>query len=193
LKESVIPRVRDEPVSRVSLLSILIAFGRVSATAFGGGQMPAIRREVVKRAKWLDDDQYLDVLSLAQLLPGSNPTSVAVLVGAHVRGAAGATVALLACVLPGFAILMAIGAFALDSHAGWVTGALRACAAVAVGLTLANAVELSIKRIKVSDVAIMAGVAASVLLLHLSLFLTLVIFTPIALLFTKSKKKGGAA
>ena len=38
-----------------------------------------------------------------------------------------------------------------------------------------------------------AGVAASVLLVHLSLFLTLLIFTPIALAFTKPKpKKAGA-
>ena len=155
--------------------------------------MPAIRREVVKRAGWLDDDQYLEMLSVAQLVPGSNPTSVAVLVGAQVRGIPGATVALLAAVLPGFVILMAIGAFALDSHSAWTTGALRACAAVAVGLTLANAVELTMKRIKVPDLLIMAGVAASVLLLHISLFLTLLIFTPIALLFTKPKPKKAEA
>ena len=88
---------------------------------------------------------------------------------------------------------MLLGALALDSHSSWTTGALRACAAVAVGLTLANAVELTIKRIKISDLLIMAGVAASVLLVHLSLFLTLLIFTPIALAFTKPKpKKAGA-
>jgi hypothetical protein len=66
---------------------------------------------------------------------------------------------------------------------------LRACAAVAVGLTLANAVELTIKRLKIADVLIMAGVAASVLLLHISLFLTLIIFTPIALFFIKPQPK----
>lgn len=151
--------------------------------------MSAIRREVVKNAKWLDDEQYLEILSLAQLLPGANPTSIAVLVGAQLRGIAGATVALLAAVLPGFTILMLIGALALDSHSSWITGALRACAAVAVGLTLANAVELTMKRITISDILIMAGVAASVLLVHLSLFLTLLIFTPIALMFTKPKPK----
>jgi chromate transporter len=151
--------------------------------------MPAIRREVVRNAKWLDDDQYLEMLSVAQLLPGSNPTSIAVLVGAQLRGIPGAAVALLAAVLPGFAILMVIGVLALDSHTSWTTGALRACAAVAVGLTLANAVELTMKRIKVADVLIMAGVAASVLLLHISLFLTLIIFTPIALFFIKPKPK----
>jgi chromate transporter len=180
--------VESAQPARATLASLAIAFGRVSSTAFGGGQMPAIRREVVRRNEWLDDDAFLEVLALAQLLPGSNPSNVAVLVGARVRGAAGATVAFLATVLPGFAILMIIGAFALDSHLAWVGGALRGCAAMAVGLTLASTIELTAKRINVVDIAIVAGVAVFVLVLHASLALTLAIFIPIALWLTRPKR-----
>ncbi len=155
--------------------------------------MPAIRREVVRRSKWMDDDQYLEILAIGQLMPGSNPTNVAVLCGSHVRGVAGATVALVSIVLPGFLILLALGVLALNSHAGWVQGALRACAAFAVGLTFANAIELTIKRLKVVDLAIMAGVAAAVLFAHISLALTLLIFVPVALVLTRPKKKEPAA
>jgi chromate transporter len=175
--------------ARPTLASLAIAFGRVSSTAFGGGQMPAIRREVVRRNKWLDDDAFLEVLALAQLLPGSNPSNVSVLVGARVRGAAGATVAFLATTLPAFAILMVIGVFALDSHLPWVSGALRGCAAMAVGLTLANTLELTFKRVNVADIAIVAGVAVSVLVLHFSLALTLAIFIPVALWLTRPKRE----
>jgi chromate transporter len=171
--------------NEASLAGIATSFARVSATAFGGGQMGAIRREVVRLNKWVDDDTFLEILSLAQLLPGSNPTNVAVLVGSRLRGAAGATVALLAAVLPGFAILMVLGVFALALHQPWMTGALRGCAAMAVGLTLANAIEMTAKRINVPDLAIMAAVAAAVLVLHASLALTLVIFIPIALVLTR--------
>ncbi len=171
-----------------SLASIAIAFGRVSSTQFGGGGMAAIRREVVRRNKWVDEDTFLEILSLAQLLPGSNPTNVAVLVGTRLRGLAGAAVGLVACVLPGFAILMLLGALALDSHASWVSGALRGCAAMAVGLTFANAIEMTAARINVADIAIVAAVAAAVLLLHASLALTLVIFIPVALLVTRPAK-----
>jgi chromate transporter len=149
--------------------------------------MGAIRREVVRLNKWVDDDTFLEILSLAQLLPGSNPTNVAVLVGARLRGAIGATVALLAAVLPGFAILMVLGAFALALHAPWMLGALRGCAAMAVGLTLANAFEMTAKRINVPDLVIMAAVAGAVLFLHVSLALTLLIFIPLALVFTRPK------
>jgi chromate transporter len=179
----------DSPAPKhASLAGLAIAFGRVSATAFGGGQMPAIRREVVRRNRWLDDDAFLEVLALAQLLPGSNPSNVAVLVGSRVGGMAGATVAFFATVLPGFAILMILGAFALDSHLPWVGGALRGCAAMAVGLTLANTIELTVKRINFVDIAIVASVAIFVLVLHASLALTLVIFIPVALVLTRPKK-----
>jgi chromate transporter len=175
-------------VERPSLLSIAVAFGRVSATAFGGGGMAAIRREIVRRNAWVDDDTFLEILSVAQLLPGSNPTNVAVLVGTRLRGVAGAAVGLFACVLPGFAILMALGALALDSHAGWVAGALRGCAATAVGLTFANAIEMTAQRINVADIAIVIAVAVAVLVLHVSLALTLVIFLPVALVLTHPGK-----
>jgi chromate transporter len=171
--------------TRVSLASIAMSFGRVSSTAFGGGQMASIWREVVRRNRWVDDEDYLELLSLAQLLPGSNPTNVAVLVGSRLRGFAGASVALAGSVLPGFAILLVLGAFALDSHLPWVRGALRACAATAVGLTLANAIEMTVKRINVVDIAIVVAVAVFVLVAHASLALTLLIFIPLALVLTR--------
>ena len=148
-----------------------------------------IRREVVRSKKWITDDEYIDLVSLGNLLPGSNPINIAVLIGSHLAGAAGAFAAFFASVLPGFAILMVIGALALDSHQPWVQGALSGCAAVAVGLTLANAYEMTVKRINVIEIALIVAVAAAVLLLHFSLALTLAIFIPLALVVTNLPKK----
>jgi len=170
-----------------TVAALAIAFCRISTTSFGGGQMPAIRREVVRRNGWVDDETYLELLALAQLLPGSNPTNIAVLIGARVRGMLGATVALFAMVLPGFAILMILGAFALDSHQPWVQGALRGCAAMAVGLTLATSIEMTAKRVRIADLAIIIGVAATVLVLHASLVVTLVAFIPISLFLMRKR------
>lgn len=163
-----------------------MTFGRVSATAFGGGQMGAIRREVVRHRRWLADDEYLELLALAQLLPGANPVNVAVLVGSRLRGVVGGATALAAAVLPGFAILMVIAALALNAHLPAMNGALRACAAVAVGVTLANAIEMTLPRRRSAiDLALIAAVAAFVLVLHASLALTLAVFIPVSLLVTR--------
>lgn len=148
--------------------------------------MPAIRREVVRAKSWLSDDEYLELLALAQLLPGSNPTNIAVLIGGRLAGAAGAAAALAASVIPGFVILMLVGIGALATHQPWVGGALRGCAAMAVGLTLANTIELSAKRQSLAEAAIVIAVAAAVIFAHLSLLLTLVAFVPIALVLTRS-------
>ena len=177
-----------QPIDR-SLRALAIAFGRVSTTAFGGGQNAAIRREVVRRYRWLDDEAYLEVLSLAQLIPGSNPTNTSVLVGQRVHGLSGAIVAMLATTLPAFGILMLLGAFALNTHQPWMTGALRGCAAMAVGLTFATAIEMTATRVNLIDLAIIAAVALSVLVLHFSLALTLAIFIPVALVLTHLKKR----
>jgi chromate transporter len=176
--------------AKPSLLSIARTFGRISATAYGGGQMAAIRREVVRANTWLNEDEFLELLAVAQLLPGANPTNVAVLVGSRLRGAAGATVALISAVLPGFAILMVLAVILLDAHLPGIRGALRACAAVAVGLTLANAIEMTWpRRRQYADLAIVVAVAAAVLLLHVSLFVTLLVFVPISFFIPRAPKE----
>jgi chromate transporter len=174
--------------ARPSLLAIAAVFGRISATSFGGGQMAAIRREVVRRHAWLSESDFLELLSIAQILPGANPTNVAVMVGSRLRGAPGAVAALLAAVVPGFAILMVLAAIALDTHSPALTGALRACAAVAVGLTCANAIEMTLpRRQNLVDLALIAAVAAFVLVLHASLLLVLIVFIPVALFATRPR------
>ncbi len=147
--------------------------------------MAAIRREVVRRNGWVNDDEYLEILGLAQLLPGSNPTNTAVLIGQRLAGLAGAISGLIASVLPGFVILMIIGAFALDSHQPWVHGALRGCAATAVGLTLANVIELTVKKPRAVELAIVAAVFAAALFAHLSLAVTLIVFVPLTFLLNR--------
>ncbi len=151
--------------------------------------MSMIRREIVRNRQWITDDEYLELLALGNLLPGSNPINIAVLIGSHLAGPAGAFAAFFASVIPGFAILMVIGAFALESHQPWVQGALSGCAAVAVGLTLANAYEMTVKRIDPIEIALIVAVAAAVIVLHLSLFVTLLIFVPVALVATSRSAK----
>ncbi len=174
--------------SRPSLIAIVAAFGYISATAFGGGQMAAIRREVVRKRKWLSESDFLELLSIAQILPGANPPNVAVMVGSRLRGFPGALAGLCASVMPGFAILMAIALIVLDVRAPALTGALRGCAAVAVGLTCANALEMTMPRLRSPiDLALILAVALYVIVLHAPLWLTLAIFVPVALVATRDR------
>lgn len=145
--------------------------------------MVRMRQMAVKQRGWIDEDEFLEMLSLAQIVPGPNPINMAVLIGLRLRGIAGGIVALLACMLPGFLILLAIAwLLAENPHNRWLHGAVAGCAAAAVGLTVANAYEMSRRFFgRVADLAIIALTFAVVVLWHASIELTLAAFVPLSI------------
>ncbi len=58
-------------------------------TAFGGA-LPLARREIVERRKWLDADEFTDLLGLCQFLPGGNVINLSVAIGMRFRDMPGA-------------------------------------------------------------------------------------------------------
>jgi chromate transporter len=94
---------------RVSLLKMFVSFLRVGLTSFGGGTSGWMHREVVERHRWLDDDQFLASLTVAQVLPGANPVNMAVYLGLQLRGFRGAIVAAVGMVLPAFCMILILG------------------------------------------------------------------------------------
>ncbi|MBV8582041.1 MAG: chromate transporter [Candidatus Eremiobacteraeota bacterium] len=165
-----------------SLLALAAVFGRISSTSFGGGQQAMIRRAVVRERGWLSEREYMEMLAIAQIAPGANPVNMAVLVGRRVAGAPGALVAFVACTLPGLVILLAIAALSLTPRLAFLQGALRGCAAAAVGLTFANALELTRPfRRDLVDLAFVAAAALAMLVLHASLAVTLIVLVPLSI------------
>jgi hypothetical protein len=83
---------------RVSLVALFIAFLRVSLLGFGGGLVWA-RRIVVEQRRWTGDEEFTDILSLCQFMPGPNIIGIAVCVGARLRGLIGTIAAVSGFVL----------------------------------------------------------------------------------------------
>jgi len=162
---------------RPSLLSIALAFAAISSTAFGGGQKASIRQQVLSRG-WMDAERFMDGLEIAQVLPGPNILNLAIYCGQRVRGIPGAIAAFLGASIPPFAIVLIAGAlyFKFASNP-FVRGALRGCAAGALGLTIGNALELSWdERGDWIKLLLLAVTAVTVSLLHMPLLLVLVVF-----------------
>ncbi len=108
-----------------------------------GGVLPVAQRELVERRRWLTREQFLEQLSLSQLLPGPNIVNLLVMLGDRFfgwRGAvAGATGILL---VPLLLVLVLAAAVAHWQSAPLVTGALRGMGIVAAGLVLSTAFKL---------------------------------------------------
>jgi chromate transporter len=166
----------------VNLTHLTLAFMRIASSAFGGGSLAMARRELVTTRAWLTDDGFLELLSLAQVAPGPNLTNIAVLAGYRLRGNIGAFVAFVAMLVPGYVLLMLIAALVLrGSGVAWLDAALRGCAAGAVGLTVANAVQMSL-RYRADPVAlafVLAG-ALGLAAFHVSLPIVLLFLVPLS-------------
>lgn len=70
-----------------------------------------IEREIVDKYHWLKRDEFLDLLALAQSLPGILAVNISVAVGEKIRGGKGSFVAALGTILPSFILILAIAIF----------------------------------------------------------------------------------
>lgn len=70
-----------------------------------------IEREVVETRKWIKREEFLDLLAVAQSLPGILAVNISVAVGDRLRGTKGSIAAALGTIMPCFCIILAIAMF----------------------------------------------------------------------------------
>lgn len=96
----------------VSLWKIFLVFAKIGAFTIGGGipMIAAIKSELVER-KWLKDEDFIDIITLAQTAPGLFAVNISILTGHRLRGTKGSVVATIASCLPPFLIILLIAMF----------------------------------------------------------------------------------
>jgi len=70
--------------------------------------LPLIQREVVDKQRWIDEEEFLNMIALAQAAPGLIAVNSAIFIGWRVGGWRGVCGAVLGAVLPSFLIILAI-------------------------------------------------------------------------------------
>jgi chromate transporter len=182
------------PAVRPTLLSVALVFAAISSTSFGGGQKASIRQQVVKQG-WMDKDAFLEGLELAQVLPGPNILNLAIFCGQRARGVPGAIAAFLGASIPPLLIVLIAGALYFKySENPFVRGGLRGCAVGALGLTVANALELSWdERNDWIKLVLLALTAVVVSLFKMPLLLVLVVFGGIGIMHEYLRARRQAA
>ena len=93
----------------VSLWKIFFVFAKIGAFTIGGGyaMLPIIRDEIVKRG-WLKEEDFIDIIALAQAAPGLLAVNISIFTGHKLRGTVGSIVATLGSILPSFLIILII-------------------------------------------------------------------------------------
>jgi chromate transporter len=163
----------------------------IGAISFGG-VVPYLRGNLVTKRNWIDDKEFVEMLSISQSLPGLNATNMAILVGQKLRGWFGSVAAVVGICLPGGVLMYAVGAFYREhgDHA-WTTAGLKGVAAAAVGLLLSTIVGLSKKALAQKfDFVFMAATVLAVNRLHWSVPRALIVVGFLAILFHHPRKPG---
>ena len=88
-------------------------FFKIGIFTIGGGyaMIPLIEEEVVNRRRWVDKDEMLDLIAVAQSCPGVFAVNIAIFIGYKLNKVRGAIVTTLGAVLPSFLIILAIAMF----------------------------------------------------------------------------------
>ncbi len=94
-------------------LQLFLTFCKIGAFTFGGGwaMISIIQREIVDKHKWIELDEFLDLLAVAQSMPGILAVNISVVIGDRLRGLKGSVCAAVGTILPSFLIILGIAIF----------------------------------------------------------------------------------
>ena len=85
-------------------------FFKIGAFTLGGGyaMIPIIQSEVVDKHKWIDKEEFLDLIAIAQSCPGVLAINISTFIGYKMRKEKGAICSALGTALPSFMIILLI-------------------------------------------------------------------------------------
>jgi chromate transporter len=94
-------------------LQLFLTFCKIGAFTFGGGwaMISIIQREIVDKHHWLELEDFLDLLAVAQSMPGILAVNISVVVGDRLKGLKGSICAAIGTILPSFLMILAIAIF----------------------------------------------------------------------------------
>ncbi len=129
--------------SPASPVELFVAFTLLALQGFGG-VIAVAQRVLVEQKRWLTREQFIEILSLAQVLPGPNVCNVALIIGDRFFGWRGAFAALGGMMaLPLMIVLGVAALYAEYASEPAVAGAFRGMGAVAAGLIIGTALKLA--------------------------------------------------
>lgn len=105
-----------------AFLELTRVSARIGCLSFGGpaGQIALMHRELVEDRRWVTEEDYLQALSLCNLLPGPEAQQLATWVGWKLHGWKGGLVAGGLFVAPGALVMLGLSVlYGFASHLGW--------------------------------------------------------------------------
>lgn len=95
------------------LMKLFFSTLYLSAFTFGGGYVivTLMKKKFVDEYHWIEENEMLDLVAIAQSSPGAIAVNGAIVVGYKLAGMAGAVTAIIATIIPPFVIISLISVF----------------------------------------------------------------------------------
>jgi chromate transporter len=154
--------------AQTSLLGLALLFLRLGTTAFGGpaAHIAMMEDEVVRRRRWMTQQEFLDLLGATNLIPGPNSTEMAIHIGHRQAGWTGLLVAGVSFILPAVLIVMGFAwAYVRYGSFPQVAGVLYGVKPVIIAIVLQALWSLGKTSIKTKLLAVVAIAAVSSMLI----------------------------
>ncbi|MBI9009533.1 MAG: chromate transporter [Tenericutes bacterium] len=123
------------------MLLLFITFFKIGLFTFGGGyaMIPLIHFYAVDKFKWLGEEEFIDIIAIAESTPGPIAINSATYIGYKKYGVKGSIAATLGVVLPSLIIIILISAFLMQFKENvWVEYAFLGIR-IAVSVLILNA------------------------------------------------------
>lgn len=142
------------------LSDLFRSFGRIGLLSFGGpaAQISMMHDELVERRGWLGEQQFLGALSFCMLLPGPEAMQLCTYAGWRLHGVLGGLIAGLLFVMPGAAVILALGlGYATYGDLPVVQAVFLGIKAAVVVIVLQALLNLARRALKGRDSWVLAG------------------------------------
>ena len=153
-------------------LKLFLVMFKIGLFTFGGGyaMISLLESELVAKRKWLENDEFLNVVAIAESTPGPVAINAATYVGYKLAGVCGSLSATIAVALPSFSIIFLISlffdAFLSLKYVAYAFDGIQVCVIfliLSAGVKMLIKLEKTVWNIAVTAVVIAVMIALSVL------------------------------
>ncbi len=176
-------------------LTLFLETLKISAFTFGGGYVivPLLQKKFVDGLHWIDEDEMLDLVAIAQSTPGPLAINASLLIGYRMAGFAGAMVTLLGTVLPPFVIMSVVSVFYIAFRDNRIVSAVlkgmqAAVAAVILDVVITMAHNV-IKDKRIFPILIMLAAFAVTIVFDINVVFIIIVCGVLGALFMRPKKE----
>lgn len=126
--------------------------------------IPLIQEEIVNKNKWLDNEEFLDTIAIAQSAPGVIAINSSVIVGYKLRGVIGAFICALGVALPSFFIILIVAKYLFKYRSNATINKVFLGIRPAVVALISSAVYKLIKASKFKKKVLIIPIIAAILI-----------------------------